>query len=108
MNTSIINVLNNTSNLKVLEVAKFLLDNRNRKVEVSFLKKDGTVRVMRFVPDSEYNHTFGIKTTQVGRRIVESKCSADMITVQEILEAGRVQPRTVNLNTVLSYRVVAA
>jgi len=105
MNTSLINVLNNTSSVKVLNVAKFLFDNRNRRVSVTFLKADGTPRQMVFVPDGEYNRTFGIKTTEVGRKIVSSKTANDMITVQEILEAGRVQPRTVNLRTVVSYEL---
>ena len=105
MNQSIINVANHTSNLKVLAVAKFLLDNRRRRVRVSFLKKDGSVRTMTFVPDCEFNETFGINTTNFGRKIVASKCRGDMITVQEILDIGTVQPRTVNLRTVIDYRV---
>lgn len=106
MNQSLINVLNNTSSVKVLQVAKFLLDNRRRRVAVMFAKKDGTLRRMVFVPDHEYNETFGIPTTNIGRRIVASKCSADMITVQEITEIGTsVQPRTVNLRTVVKYEL---
>lgn len=104
MNQSLINVLNHTSSPKVLQAAKFLLDNRRKRVFVEFVKKDGTLRRMVFVPDHEYNETFGIPTTNVGRRIVASKCSVDMITVQEITELGSsVQPRTVNLKTVVRY-----
>lgn len=105
MNQSIINVANRTSNLKVLAIAKFLLDNRNRRVSVTFTKKDGTLRRMTFVPDVEFNQTFGIPSTNLGRKIVASKCREDMITVQEILDIGTVQPRTVNLRTVVDYRV---
>ena len=107
MNSSIVSVLNNTTNLKVLEIAKFLVENRNSRVELTFLKKDGSTRKLQFVPDSEYNRTFGIKSCPVGRKIVSTKVDKDMITVQEIVDFGTVQPRTVNLRTVLSYRKVA-
>lgn len=107
MNQSLINVANHTSNLKVLEVAKFLLDNRNRRVRVTFIKADGkTPRTMTFVPDREWNETTGRATTNVGRHMVACKCKVDQITVQEIVEDGAtvtVQPRTINLRTVIGY-----
>lgn len=101
MNQSLINVANRSADPKVLEVADFLLRNQNRRVRLSFTKKDGSLRSIVFVPGREYNETFGLPTTNVGRRIVASKCASDMITVQEIIGEGEVQPRTINLRTVI-------
>lgn len=101
MNQSLINVARNSVNPKVLEIADILIRNQNRRVRLTFIKDDGKPRSIIFVPAREYNETFGLPTTNVGRRIVASKCAADMITVQEITEIGKVQPRTVNLATVV-------
>ena len=101
MNQSLINVANHSVNTKVLEIANILLRNQNRRVRLTFEKKDGTLRTIVFVPGREYNETFGLPTTNVGRRIVASKCAADMMTVQEIVSVGEVQPRTINLRSVV-------
>lgn len=100
MNQSLINVANRSTDAKVLGIANFLLRNQNRRVRLTFRKKDGSLRSIVFVPGREYNETFGLRTTNIGRRIVASKCAADMITVQEIIGEGEVQPRTINLRTV--------
>lgn len=105
MNRSLFHVLENTTSPAVFRVAEFLMQNRNRKVSITFLKKDGLPRSMQLVPNFEYNSTFGIRSTDVGRKIVASKSDNDMITVQEILEDGHVQPRTVNLAKVIEYHV---
>ena len=100
MNQSLINVANCSTDAKVLEIANFLLRNQNRRVRLTFRKKDGLLRSIVFVPGREYNQTFGLRTTNIGRRIVASKCAADMITIQEIIGEGEVQPRTIHLRTV--------
>ena len=105
MNASLINVANRTTSPKVAQVVQFLMENRHRRVAITFTKKDGSLRRMVFVPDNEYNETFGVSTTNLGRHIVASKCAVDQITVQEIIGIGEVQPRTVNLRTVVDYRL---
>ena len=110
MNQSLIHVANHTSNLKVLEVAKFLLDNRSRRVSVTFIKADKvTPRTMVFVPDCEWNETTGRATTTRGRAMVAAKGDLNMITVQEIVSEGdgniHLQPRTCNLATVIDYHL---
>ena len=105
MNQSLISVANRSTDAKVLEIANFLLKNQNRRVRLIFRKKDESFRSIMFVPGREYNETFGLRTTNIGRRIVASKCHSDMITIQEIIGEGEVQPRTVNLRTVVDYRL---
>lgn len=101
MNNSIKTVALHTNNARVREIARQLYANADKRVRITFIKKDGTERVMDCVPRNEYNKAFGIQTTKRGAKMVASKAKNDMITVSEIVGNGILQPRTINLRTVV-------
>ena len=101
MNMSIQTVTFNTTDERVRELCRQLYNLRNRKVRITFRKKNGDVRVMDCVPRNEFNEVMGLETTPVGRRVVNTKALRDMIVVTEILAGRELQPRTVNLRTVI-------
>lgn len=110
MNRSILSVYENTNSCKVKFLADIIIRNRGKRFFATFVKKDGTVRKMVFVPRNEYNRMMGIESTNGGRKMVASKCAQDMITVVEFLNVDSlevVQPRTINLRRVIELKVAA-
>jgi uncharacterized protein YrrD len=110
MNKSILSVYENTSDSKVMFLADVIIRNRGKRFLAIFVKKDGTVREMEFVPRNEYNRIMGVKTTDSGRNMVAAKCAQDMITVVEFMNVDSlevIQPRTINLRKVIELRVAA-
>ena len=111
-NKTIMTADKSADNQKVKKIIQFLIDHRNEKVLVTFVKKDKTERKIVFVPNNEYNKITGKSSTRKGNAI--SKARNGMITVVENItvtdENGNphegLQCRTVNLNTVLDYSIV--
>ena len=100
MNTSIISVDEKTLDNKVYELTQRLIRWRGKRVNVSFTKKDGTLRNMTIVPRNSWNEINGRSLTRQGKKMIETKCNHGMVSVVEMLEDGVIQPRTINLNTV--------
>ena len=107
MNRSIISVNHLTHDEKVRAATAWLIAHRNRMCIAEFVKKDGSVRTMKFLPRNEYNHMLGIVTTEFGRSIVRTKVCRDMIVVAEVCDDNRIQARTINLRTLNSLRLAA-
>jgi len=110
MNQSIMTSDETTTDAKVREYTDLLICNRGKRFVATFIKQNGDVRSMTFVPRNEYNKLIGIGTTHIGRKIVRSKAMKDMITVVEILSIGChevIQPRTINLRTIIDLKVAA-
>ena len=107
MNRSIISVNHLTNDEKVRTATAWLIAHRNRMCIEEFVKKDGNVRTMKFLPRNEYNHMLGIVTTEFGRSIVRTKVRRDMIVVAEVCDDNRIQARTINLRTLNSLRLAA-
>ena len=105
MNKSIENVVLNTRNERVREIARQLFANADRRVRITFAKKNGDVRTMDCVPRNQFNKTFGITSTKSGIKMVCTKCDRGMVTVAEIV-GTELRPRTINLNTVIGDVVV--
>lgn len=111
-NKTIMTAQKSADNQKVKKITQFLIEHRNEKVLVTFVKKDKTERKIVFVPNNEYNKITGKPNTRKGNAI--SKARNGMITVVEnimVTDENGVQHegfqcRTVNLNTVLNYSVV--
>lgn len=106
MNTSIISVDEKTLDNKVYELTQKLIRWRGKKVNVSFTKKDGTLRNMTIVPRNSWNEINGNILTSRGKKMVETKCNHNMVSVVEMLDGGVIQPRTINLNTVQRMELV--
>lgn len=107
MNRSILSVHDLTDNEKVRAATAWLIAHRDRMCVAEFTKKDGSQRTLRFLPRNEYNHLLGIPTTDIGRKIVNTKVHRDMIVVTEVCEDNRIQARTINLRTLNSLRIAA-
>ena len=105
MNSTINSVHDNTMNLKVRSYTKTIIANMGKMMRCEFVKKDGSVREMYFIPRNAWNEQNGIETTVQGRAMIETKCGKNMITVCEFLGDGKFQPRTINLEKVLSLEV---
>lgn len=111
-NKTIMTAQKSADNQKVKKITQFLSEHRNEKVLVTFVKNDNTERKIVFVPNNEYNKITGKANTRKGNAI--SKAKNGMITVVEnimVTDEHGIQHegykcRTVNLNTVLNYRVV--
>jgi hypothetical protein len=100
MNKSIKEVALNSTNERVRELTRKLFDLAGRRVRISFVKKNGEIRIMDCVPNVQYNATFGIKSCERGINMVRAKVANDMITVAEIV-GNMLRPRTINLRTVI-------
>ena len=114
MNRSILYVDEHTREARVRYFTDMLIRNRNKKFVATFVKKDGSIRSMTFVPRTEYNKLIGKETTAWGREMVKSKARLNMITVTELYVPDGVigshecfRPRTINLNTILDLRLAA-
>ena len=105
-NTSLNIATDNAAKLGIEDEVNFLINHKNEKVCVGFMKKNGESRWISFVPNQ------GGKNT--GNGIVNSKAEQGMITVSEILkkkddqgkEVESYQYRTVNLTSVIEQFVV--
>jgi len=112
MNTSIQTVRDNTTSEKVRTISQFLLDNDGQRFVAVFEKRNFERRAIKFVPRNEYNAIVGIKTTDVGRRMVKNKALNDMITVMELYTADdeygqheAIRPRTLDLSRIITLKV---
>ena len=105
MNKSVETVALNTTDARVRELTRQLFNCANRRVRITFVKKNGNVRVMDCVPRNQFNATLGITSTESGIKMVCTKASKDMITVAEIV-GTELRPRTINLRTVIGDIVV--
>jgi hypothetical protein len=87
-----------------------LLTRSNKRVRVTFTKKDGSLRVMDCVPKNQYNDIIGKETTERGRAIVAAKTRMGMCVVSEIIDNGdgqvTMRPRTINLSTVKTVEIL--
>lgn len=101
MNLSITEVSKSTTDERIKELTRQLFVNANRRVRVKFIKKNGELRTMEFVPRNQYNAVLGNESTAMGRSIVAAKVRYGMITVCEIVGGVELRPRTVNLATVV-------
>ena len=88
--------------------AEQLLARSFSRVRVTFIKKDGSERVMVVRPRTEWNADVAHKeSTEVGRKIVASKVAKGMVTVVEICPADEThaeeftRPRTINLASIV-------
>lgn len=106
MNASITTINNNTMNLDVRELTKMIISGNGKLFRAVFTKKDGSVRTMVFTPSIGWNRLNGIDTTSVGAKMVNTKCGRNMATVCERLDNGVFQPRTLNLEKVISLELV--
>ena len=102
MNSTIRNINDFTSDMKVRELTKTLIANKGKLFKAVFEKKDGTMRTMVFTTAVNWNTLNGIETTEIGKRMVATKCARDMATVCEKTEEGRFQPRTLPLARVIT------
>lgn len=105
-----INAVNLTTNdTKVRKFSDMLMRNPTSVFKATFTKKDGTVRTMKFVPNTEWNKLVGKDGCETGRKIVRTKVQRGMIGVTEMIADGdafKVQPRTINLKTYTSLEMV--
>lgn len=102
MNTTIMTVAKNTYSDNVRAFAAVMLAWAGKRVRATFVKKDGTIRTMVCVPRNSWNAQNGIETTASGIRMIRTKVARGMVTVCELLESGVFQPRTINLNRILT------
>jgi len=107
MNTSILNVSEDSASETVRQLAEKFIQNRGRKCRVEFVKKDGSLRQMTIIPRQSWNEMNGKDTTAIGRKIVAAKVQKDIVSVVEFLGEGRFQPRSINLRTVRKFEVEA-
>jgi hypothetical protein len=105
MNKSVTTVALTTSDERVRDLTRQLYACAGKRVRVTFIKKNGDTRVMDCVPRVQYNATMGILSTPQGKSMVATKAHRDMITVAEIV-GNTLQPRTINLRTVVGDIVV--
>ena len=109
MNVSIQNISENGKPIAKINALR-LLARSNKRVRVTFTKRDGSIRVMDCVPKNQYNDVIGTETTERGRAIVASKCRRGMAVVSEIIDNGNgevtMRPRTINLSTVKSIQIL--
>ena len=107
MNQSITKVAELTSDVDVFKEVQSLIANRNRRCRAKFLKQDGTIREMTFVPHNSWLKTMGLGApTEQGKKMVNTKCHRGMVTVVEVFTGDLgcqhcVRPRTINLATLV-------
>lgn len=106
MNKTII-AITESKNATAKKFAEVLSLNRNHRINLNFKKKDGSIRNMTIVPQSEWNQMIGKATTSVGHKIVSTKVNNDMATVVELTNDGIFQPRTINCATVIDYKILS-
>lgn len=110
MNRSLVNATRLRDKPLVAHRAFCMWANQNRRIRVTFTKKDGSVREMVCIPRQEYNQLIAKPTTEIGRRIVAAKSRLGMIVVAELISTPEglpsFQPRTINLNTLISMELL--
>lgn len=113
MNTSLIKVNEITTNSAILGFLNTLIANHTKRFFATFTKKDGSVREMKFVVNSDFNKAVGLthKIDNTSKKMLDTKCHRDMLTVMEIVtgEVGgqiSVRPRTLNLGALISLKVL--
>ena len=110
MNLSIQTVANSETPSIAKASAIRLLTASSKRVRVTFVKKDGSLRVMDCVPRNQYNTVVGKETTERGRNIVRAKAEMGMAVVAEIIDGGAgevvMRPRTINLAAVRKVEIL--
>lgn len=106
MNTTIVEVNNNTMNLKVRELTKKLIANSGKLFKATFTKGDGSVREMIFSIATNWNNLCGITTTEQGKKMISTKCKKNILSVCEKIGEGMFQPRSISLEKVISLDVL--
>ena len=101
INSSIKSISETTTSPLVHYYAKVLSMYANKRIRLSFIKKNGKIRDMVCVPRNTYNKVFAIPTTVRGRNMVATKVANNMATVCEVTSDGTLRPRTINLNTIV-------
>lgn len=104
MNTSIKEICSNTSIIDVYEVCQYLKENCGKWFEASFLKKDNTLRKMRFSIKTDWNKLNHIETTPKGLKMVKSKVARNCATVIENAD-GVLQCRSLPLDRIISLSI---
>ena len=106
MNSTIVSVNDGTMDMRVSEFTKKMIANKGKKFRCQFEKKDGTIRDMIFSPRTGWNEVFGIEGCASGRKMITTKVGRDIITVNEIIEEGKIQPRSISLRKVITLDVI--
>lgn len=102
MNSTIRNIANDTTNMKILDLARKIIKPSNGLFRAVFMKKNGELRTMVFTASVNWNALNGIDTTVSGAKMVANKVKNGMATVCEKLENGKFQCRTLPLGRVVS------
>ena len=105
VNQSIETVMDETTIKRVRELTQYLFFHSGERLFAQFVKKNGEVRPMVFVPKAQWNRDHGIVSTEEGKKMVEEKALRNMITVTEIKRNDdgtfTEQCRTLNLAKVI-------
>lgn len=107
MNTTIKSVIEKTEDMTIRENAAKMMAYGDKRIEVVFTKKNGDERKMVCIPKMNWNEMNGILgVTQQGAKMLATKCLRGMITVAEWLGEGNFVPRTINLGSIKSIKLV--
>jgi hypothetical protein len=101
INSSIQAISETTTSDRVRYYAKCLSMYADKRIRLSFIKKNGKIRDMVCIPRNTYNKVFAIPTTVSGRKMVATKVKRNMATVCEVIDDGTLRPRTINLDTIV-------